>query len=110
MAMFCVAMSSVFLVFGIAVSIMYYGRYRSGWATSESEKADAHKLLTDPNTPAEALRNIALQAHSTVHSGFELIDTVIHVLVITTILAGVILFRLFIGLRRVARNANERAL
>ena len=104
----CLALGAFFMALTLGLAATYYLHFRPMW--SPAVVAPAARLLNDPTAPVEAIRRTALQGHQTLLASFEVIDTMMFVLLITNIASGAAFLYAFFSIRKLATAGPNRAL
>ncbi|HZM33785.1 MAG TPA: hypothetical protein VFC18_04755 [Burkholderiales bacterium] len=96
--------AGLLLLGALLISGGYYLYYRPMFPSSEKQAAVA-RLIRDPGSSIEQVRNVALEGHEVVVSGFAAMDAAIFLIVIVCVVAAAG----FVSIAVAARKAKPDA-
>ena len=105
----CVVLSVLYLLVAGLGAAAYFLHYRPMWMTPEVLDGTP-KLLRDPATPVERLRQAALHGHELNVSAFQVIDSAFVLLLIISLGACAVLACVALRLRPHLRGGENNAL
>ena len=100
----CAIGAAIYLVISAAVAAAYFLHFRPGWMTPEV-LVHTPALLTNPSSPPEKVREIALKGHQVILANFAALDAAIIFMLIVSLGAAATL--IYVAARARAATKND---